>query len=78
MDIAELWHLPVIFFCADNHHTEFAPGETQDPAPLQARAADYRMGFRQVYGKDVEAAHGLMSGPAAWVRQSQDPLTPVT
>jgi hypothetical protein len=74
VDIAALWHLPVIFFCANHHHTEFAPGETQDPAPLQARAADHGIGFRQVYGKDVVAANGLMSGPAAWVRQGQDPF----
>jgi 2-oxoisovalerate dehydrogenase E1 component len=74
VNIAALWHLPVIFFCENNHYAEFSPAETQHPVPLEARAAGYGIGFRQVHGNDVEAVHGLMTDLAGLARQGDGPF----
>lgn len=56
LNLAALWHLPILFVCENNRYAmgtaiEFSHSETN----LAAKAAAYRIHSRQIDGMDVEA-----------------------
>jgi len=55
VNLAAVWHLPVIFFCENNGYAEFSPASTQNAAPLERRAAGYGVDYVAVDGNDVVA-----------------------
>jgi acetoin:2,6-dichlorophenolindophenol oxidoreductase subunit alpha len=58
MNLAQLWHLPVVFVCENNHWSESTPQRQHQPIEdLTLRAAAYGMEALHVDGQDVEAVH---------------------
>src|SRR5215210_2678482 len=58
LNLAELWHVPVVFVCENNRWSESTPQSRHQPIrDLTQRAAAYGMCALQVDGQDVEAVH---------------------
>ena len=58
MNLAQLWQLPVVFVCENNHWSESTPQSQHQPIrDLTERAAAYGMHALHVDGQDVEAVH---------------------
>jgi acetoin:2,6-dichlorophenolindophenol oxidoreductase subunit alpha len=58
MNLAQLWHLPVVFVCENNHWSESTPQSQHQPIhDLTERAAAYGMHALHVDGQDIEAVH---------------------
>jgi 2-oxoisovalerate dehydrogenase E1 component len=55
LNLAALWHLPVLFLCENNQYAEFSATQTQHPVPVVQRAAAYGMEAGSVDGNDVFA-----------------------
>jgi len=60
VNLAALWHLPIIFFCENNHFAEFSSANDQHPVPIVARADAYGIEAVAVAGNDVEAVATAM------------------
>jgi 2-oxoisovalerate dehydrogenase E1 component len=60
LNLAAVWHLPVIFFCENNGYAEFSPASTQHGASLELRAAGYGIPYVSVDGNDVVATAATM------------------
>ncbi|WP_228561519.1 alpha-ketoacid dehydrogenase subunit alpha/beta [Catenulispora rubra] len=60
VNLAAVWDLPVVFFCENNHYSEFSPASTQHRASLSARAAGYGIAYEHVDGNDVVAVAQTM------------------
>ncbi len=74
LNLAALWHLPVVFFCEDNGYAEFSPVASQHAASLDRRAAGYGVGYVAVDGNDVVASAAVMTDVALAVRSGQGPV----
>ncbi len=74
VNLAAVWHLPVIFFCEDNGYAEFSPASTQHAASLAARAAGYGIDHVAVDGNDVVATATLMQKVVDGVRAGGGPV----
>jgi pyruvate dehydrogenase E1 component alpha subunit len=55
MNLAALWHLPLVFVCENNGYAVTFPQERSTAGSIVARAAAYGMASEQVDGMDVEA-----------------------
>jgi 2-oxoisovalerate dehydrogenase E1 component len=55
LNLAALWHLPVLFLCENNQYAEFSATQTQHPVPVVQRAAAYGIEAGSVDGNDVFA-----------------------
>src|SRR5205807_1314070 len=60
LNLAAVWHLPVIFFCENNGYSEFSATASQHAAPLEQRAAGYGVPHHSVDGNDVVATASVM------------------
>jgi len=74
MNMAELWRLPVVFFCLNNQYgmgtaVERASAETD----LFRRAEAYGMPARQVDGMDALVVHQAVSEAARLAREERQP-----
>jgi 2-oxoisovalerate dehydrogenase E1 component len=74
VNLAAVWHLPVIFFCENNGYAEFSPAATQHAAPLELRAAGYGVDYAAVDGNDVTATAALMGDLVEAVRAGNGPV----
>jgi 2-oxoisovalerate dehydrogenase E1 component len=74
VNLAAVWHLPVIFFCENNGYAEFSPASTQHPVPLQRRAAGYGVDYLAVDGNDVVATAATMLDTVRAVREGLGPV----
>jgi 2-oxoisovalerate dehydrogenase E1 component len=74
VNLAAVWHLPVIFFCENNKYSEFSSAADQHAAPLSARAAGYGLPFVAVDGNDVVAVADTMTEVVARVRAGGGPV----
>lgn len=74
VNLAAVWHLPVIFFCEDNGYAEFSPAATQRAASLAQRAAGYGVEHVAVDGNDVAATATLMQSVVDGVRAGGGPI----
>lgn len=75
MNLAALWHLPVLFCCENNLYgmgTAIARAESQ--TDLCAKAASYKMATASVDGMDVLAVYEATREAAAKVRAEGEPL----
>jgi pyruvate dehydrogenase E1 component alpha subunit len=75
MNLAALWHLPVLFCCENNLYamgTALARSESQ--TDLCAKAASYNMPGVRVDGMDVVAVHEAVQRAAQQVRQGSGPV----
>jgi 2-oxoisovalerate dehydrogenase E1 component len=73
MNLAAVWHLPVIFFCENNGYAEFSPAATQHAASLEQRAAGYGVRYSAADGNDVVATASLMHDVVRAVRDGRGP-----
>jgi 2-oxoisovalerate dehydrogenase E1 component len=73
MNLAALWHLPVVFLCENNQFAEFSPFDTQHPVGVVDRAAAYAMTAHSVDGNDVEAVATLMTDVVERCRAGEGP-----
>ncbi len=74
MNMAQLWKLPVIFFCQNNRygeHTAFADHTKVES--IAARAAAYNMKSVTVDGNDAEAMYAVASEAVARARAGEGP-----
>ncbi len=60
LNLAAVWHLPMVFFCENNGYAEFSPATTQHGASLEQRAAGYGLHYVAVDGNDVVATASTM------------------
>jgi 2-oxoisovalerate dehydrogenase E1 component len=74
VNLAALWHLPVIFFCENNQYAEFSRAADQHPVSLSQRAQGYGIPFVELPGNDVEAVALAMSAIAVRVRDGDSPI----
>jgi 2-oxoisovalerate dehydrogenase E1 component len=73
VNLAAVWHLPVIFFCENNGYAEFSPASEQHVASLERRAAGYGVDFLAVDGNDVVATATEMELLVRAVRAGRGP-----
>jgi acetoin:2,6-dichlorophenolindophenol oxidoreductase subunit alpha len=75
MNLAQLWHLPVVFVCENNHWSESTPQSQHQPIQdLTERAAAYGMHALHVDGQDVEAVHLAAIEALAHARSGKGPV----
>jgi 2-oxoisovalerate dehydrogenase E1 component len=74
VNLAAVWDLPVVFFCENNHYSEFSREADQHRAGLAARAAGYGIRYEAVDGNDVVAVAALMERLAAGLRAGAGPV----
>lgn len=75
LNLAQLWRLPVAFFCENNLYamgTALARSESQ--TDLCAKAASYGTATLKADGMDVEAAHEAARQAVAQVREGKGPV----
>ena len=73
MNLAAVWHLPVIFFCENNGYAEFSPASTQHAASLERRTAGYGASYVAVDGNDVVGTATVMSDVVKAARSGGGP-----
>jgi 2-oxoisovalerate dehydrogenase E1 component len=74
LNLAAVWHLPVVFFCENNGYSEFSPTASQQAASLEQRALGYAMPYFAVDGNDVVATAKAMSDVVQSVRAGGGPV----
>jgi acetoin:2,6-dichlorophenolindophenol oxidoreductase subunit alpha len=75
MNLAQLWHLPVVFVCENNHWSESTPQRQHQPiTDLTKRAAAYGMYALHVDGQDVEAVHVCALEALEYARTRSEPV----
>jgi pyruvate dehydrogenase E1 component alpha subunit len=58
LNLAQLWRVPAVFVCENNHWAESTPAHQQLPIEdLEQRVVAYGMASLKVDGQDVEAVH---------------------
>jgi len=73
MNLAAVWHLPVVFFCENTGYAEFSPASTQHGASLELRAGGYGIPYFSVDGNDVAATAATMEQLVLAARSGQGP-----
>jgi pyruvate dehydrogenase E1 component alpha subunit len=75
MNLAQLWQVPAVFVCENNHYAESTPAKQQLPIEdLTKRAEAYGMTALNVDGQDVEA---VFKTAQKAVKQARDGKGPV-
>ncbi len=75
LNLAELWHLPVLFICENNRYAMGTALERSQSEPdIHAKAASYRIASEWVDGMDVVAVAEAAERAVAAVRGSGDPF----
>jgi 2-oxoisovalerate dehydrogenase E1 component len=74
LNLAAVWHLPVVFFCENNGYAEFSPTATQNAASLERRAAGYGIDYAAVDGNDVVATATTMGSAVLAARSGGGPV----
>jgi 2-oxoisovalerate dehydrogenase E1 component len=74
VNLAAVWDLPVVFFCENNHYSEFSREQDQHRAGLAARAAGYGIRYEAVDGNDVVAVAELMRSLIDGLREGDGPV----
>lgn len=74
MNMAQLWRLPVVFFCLNNQYGMGTPLERHSAEPdLFRRAEAYGMPARQVNGMDVLAVYDAVAEAVRLAREERQP-----
>jgi TPP-dependent pyruvate/acetoin dehydrogenase alpha subunit len=75
LNLAELWKVPAVFVCENNHYAESTPSKQQLPIEdLTKRAEAYGMTAMQVDGQDVEAVYKTMQKALKHARDGEGPV----
>jgi TPP-dependent pyruvate/acetoin dehydrogenase alpha subunit len=75
LNLAQLWTLPAVFVCENNHYAESTPARQQLPVEdLSKRATAFGMKTITVDGQDVEEVHRTASRALAHARKGSGPV----
>src|SRR5919201_53543 len=75
LNLAQLWQVPAVFVCENNHWAESTPAHQQLPIEdLSKRAAAYGMHTITVDGQDVEAVHRAATRALKHARDGKGPV----
>jgi acetoin:2,6-dichlorophenolindophenol oxidoreductase subunit alpha len=75
LNLAQLWGVPAVFVCENNHYAESTPAHQQLPiSDLSKRAVAFGMHSMTVEGQDVEAVHRAASRALEYARSGKGPV----
>jgi acetoin:2,6-dichlorophenolindophenol oxidoreductase subunit alpha len=75
LNLAELWKVPAVFVCENNHYAESTPSHQQLPIEdLTKRAEAFGMTAMTVDGQDVEAVYKTMQKALKHARDGEGPI----
>src|SRR5712691_9209437 len=75
LNLGQLWKLPVVYVCENNHYAESTPASQQLPIDdLTQRAAAFGMKTLTVDGQDVEAVHETAAKALKHARSGDGPV----
>ena len=75
LNMAQLWQVPAVFVCEDNHWAESTPASQHLPIEdLTNRAAAYGMEAMRADGQDVEEVYGTALAALDHARESRGPV----
>ena len=75
LNLAQLWKLPALFVCENNHYAESTPTHQQLPiTDLSKRAVAFGMRSMTVDGQDIEAVHSTAKRALAHARKGSGPV----
>jgi acetoin:2,6-dichlorophenolindophenol oxidoreductase subunit alpha len=75
LNLAQLWRVPAVFVCEDNHWAESTPAKQHLPIEdLEQRAVAYGMDSMKVDGQDVEAVYRATSRALEHARRGDGPV----
>src|ERR671915_665950 len=75
LNLAQLWRVPAVFVCENNHWAESTPAHQQLPIEdLTKRAEAYGMVAVKVDGQDVEAVYRATQKAAKHAREGKGPV----
>jgi len=75
LNLAQLWRVPAVFVCENNHWAESTPASQQLPIhDLEQRAVAYGMDSMKVDGQDVEAVHAATRRALEHARGGRGPV----
>jgi pyruvate dehydrogenase E1 component alpha subunit len=75
LNLAQLWKVPAVFVCENNHYAESTPSKQQLPIEdLTKRAEAYGMTAMKVDGQDVEAVYKTMQKALKQARDGEGPV----
>jgi TPP-dependent pyruvate/acetoin dehydrogenase alpha subunit len=75
LNLAELWKVPAVFVCENNHYAESTPSKQQLPIEdLTKRAEAYGMTAAKVDGQDVEAVFKATQKALKHARDGEGPV----
>ena len=75
MNLGQLWTVPAVFVCENNHYAESTPSRDHMPIDdLTRRAEAFGMRSIVVDGQDVEAVHAAATEAVAYARAGNGPV----
>src|SRR5205823_13277101 len=75
LSVAQLWQVPAVFVCEDNHWAESTPAKQHLPIEdLTKRAEAFGMKAMKVDGQDVEEVHRVASRAIKHARDGKGPV----
>ena len=75
LNLAQLWQVPAVFVCEDNHWAESTPARQHLPIEdLSKRAESFGMKSMKVDGQDVEEVHRVASRALKHARDGKGPV----
>ncbi|MBD0291039.1 MAG: thiamine pyrophosphate-dependent dehydrogenase E1 component subunit alpha [Thermoleophilia bacterium] len=75
LNLAQLWGVPAVFVCENNHYAESTPAHQQLPIDdLERRAEAFGMASTSVDGQDVEAVYREATNALEHAREGRGPV----
>jgi pyruvate dehydrogenase E1 component alpha subunit len=75
LNLAQLWRVPAVFVCENNHYAESTPAHQQLPIEdLTKRAEAFEMTALKVDGQDVEAVYETAKKAMKHAREGKGPV----
>lgn len=73
LNLASVWHLPVLFMCENNGYAEFSRFEMQQSSTPAERAAAYRIPAKVIDGNDVLTVRAAVDEDVSALRAGHGP-----
>jgi acetoin:2,6-dichlorophenolindophenol oxidoreductase subunit alpha len=73
MNLAQLWKLPVVYICENNHYTEYTHFSETTAGDILKRATAFGLQAEKVDGQDVRAVYNVAGGLIERARNGDGP-----